>query len=178
MQFFCSGIVRSGRFFGGAKKTKKFSCAVDLDSSAPLLFESPNPLVTPDGFPLAVYRVLRDGGFSKILAAIVQRVVVAVVRFFLSTPKDSGVHSYLTATNYSASIKTLGTCSPMGVPIPLHQEVIIFRAYERVLSLREGNNLVGLVQRLYDRMSFHAFFHRLTSNELVMQPLFYHRSAT
>jgi hypothetical protein len=177
MQFLGSTIVSSSCVLCGIKDSDRIPLSFERNLREVLSIFA----VWSDTFVAGSIRkspvaaILRPRAFPKILAAIVQRVVVAMVAFFISrTAKNKSVHFY-PAIPYR--IKTLSTFAPKSYPIPLINPFIVFRINERVLSLREGNNLVGLVQRLRNFMSADMSFHGSTSDGIVMQPLFYHEAA-
>jgi hypothetical protein len=177
MQFHRSYVVSLRCFFGGIKQPEKFPLSFHLDSGTPLIFEEPDSLVSGIGFPLAIAHVLRESRLPQIFFSIIECVMVFVVGFARTALKNSRVHSDLPTPINPTSVENFSACSPVGIPVPLHEEVVIFRINECILALRQGDKFVRWVKRLYDSMAFHASFHWLTSNELVMQPLFYHGSA-
>src|SRR6267142_342307 len=64
-------------------------------------------------------------------------------------------------------IKTLRLFAPLCAPVPLVDVLKILSINNGILSFCQRNNSVGCVQRLNNCMSFHAVFHRSSSQGLL-----------
>jgi hypothetical protein len=133
-----------------------------------MLFVPTHPLVSTEapGHFLSVHAILGASAAAKIFLSIIQSIVIFVVAW-----ASENVVMHPSAVT-SARIKTLGVCTPPSLPVSFIQAVEVFGVHNCILISCKRDKTIGFTKRLHDCMSFHAFFHRLTSNELVMQPLF------
>jgi hypothetical protein len=108
--------------------------------------------------------ILNASRFSQICPAIIKRVVVDVIGH---ASKNFRVHVTSVSTS-AASIKTLRMGIPFCTPVPLIEPFVVNGIDNCRLALRERDKTVGCIERLDNCVSFHAVFHSLTSNEIVI----------
>jgi hypothetical protein len=165
-------IVGSGCLLDGTEKTQVSTLTAGSYISLPLFamfvprysFESAGVARTP----FAVHVILRVIAFAQILSAVVQRVMVPMVAFFiLVTRQNYLMHSSSFSANASNSVKTFSICIPFRTPNELGQPRKISGIDDGVLALRERYQSVGLVERMNNRMAFHAG-HRSSEKGLLL----------
>lgn len=174
MQFDSGFIVGTGGIFGGNEISKMKQLAAYSNSSSPV-----PPLGTFNTHPLVASLVttlyatipiiLTRFAFPEITAAIMQCIAILMVTPLpLLAIKNEGMHGNFAASLvFPLRIKALIPWVEFSSPIPLIKPVKILSIDNGVLTLRQGNQSVGLVKRLNNCVSFYAAFHRSTSNGLL-----------
>jgi hypothetical protein len=174
-KIFLRGVIVSvSRLFLGIKKTEIYDFVLAAYLRSPFSIVSKNSLITTSvDFPFsAICRISRTRGFSEIVPAVVQSVAIFVIHELLRETKNLSGHSdtsLLSGETYC--VKTSSTFIPMGRPIPLIQPIIVGRIYDRILSLCQWNQSVGLIERLDNFVSANtAFRHESSMKGFVLQP--------
>jgi hypothetical protein len=109
--------------------------------------------------PFGIPSVFSLTTFAKVLFAIIQCVVVYMVNLFTRcTFKDNPVHF-----KRAVVLCTTGSIKPTSdvrnsTPIPLVQPIKIFSIYNRILTFCKWDKAVRCIQRLSNRVAFHAKF--------------------
>ncbi len=112
---------------------------------------------------------------TKIFSSIVQRVMVPVVSFlcFLLTTKYFSIH--IDEFSIFPTDNTIVSVQKKRAPIPLIEPVEIFRIYNGIQSLCQGNISERLVKRLDYGVALHAVFsHRSSMKGLLLPAALYH----
>jgi len=110
--------------------------------------------------------ILRRRTLSYIFSAIVERIMISVVRLF-----TFGTSEYLPMHRYE---KMIGSCPhciealrqriPVCNPIPLRKPLEICSIHDGILILCQRDKAVRFIKRLSDCVAFHTVFHIPTSN--------------
>lgn len=111
--------------------------------------------------------VLLFGALAKIPSAIIKRIVISVVSLLpFRTSENQSVHEDGGFSISSDNVECPGR-GRLGTPRPSNEPFVISGINNSILTLRKRDKSVGLVKRLFDRVSFHAAFHWSTSNGLL-----------
>lgn len=102
---------------------------------------------------------------AKVRTTIIQSVFVSMINVYrrICNSKNKTMHSESATPSH---VERSRTRVPICIPVPLVQPLEIGGIDNRVLALRERNQLVGWVKRLGHGVSCHTAFHRCTSNAL------------
>lgn len=119
----------------------------------------------------SIFHVIETRAFAKIVPTIIQRIVIFVVTFFsIRTSQNNSVHSEqftsVICADVSDGIIAMSHGRPDCMPVPSRNIFEIFYINYCVLVLSKRNQTVRCVWRLNNCVSFHAAFHRSTSNGL------------
>jgi hypothetical protein len=93
--------------------------------------------------------ILGVSAFAKIVASIVQRVVVLMIDVFSFLRRHNDpVHLYFPSTSRLSSVKGSSFFVPMSTPIESRQPFEIRKIHDRILSLRKRNQAVRFIEWL------------------------------
>jgi hypothetical protein len=164
------GIVGMGRIFNGKESANVIPFAAIPNVGGPLI----SGFIPVDADETArvvsllpsVELILRTRAFSDVVAAVIQRVVVFVVRELSGLAgKNHSVHVLVVAR--ADDVECSSVRIPQCVPVPLQKEFVVRSIDNGILFSGKWNNLVGWVKRLNNFVSADATFHKLTSHGLV-----------
>jgi hypothetical protein len=128
----------------------------------------------------SVRSVLRRRRNSNIAATIIQRIAVSVVNSysyrFVNDSHNLALHGDMVCTiavlwiaPRSVNVEFLGRRFPSGVPVPLHEPLVIGSVNDGVLPESQRDKSDRLILRLDNLVAFHAVLHNPTSHEIVRQ---------
>src|SRR5882724_4548202 len=174
VKFFCGPIVGMSSFFGSGERTKTillfiaiYICSVSIIfcNCPAYTFKSKGIIALDHSIAL----ILLICTLSKIFSSIIQTISICMVRLLTrSAVQNKPMHpNFLFPLNRTASIKSFRALVPHSLPIPLRNTLKVFCVNNRVLIFSKWDKAIGLVLGLYNRVSFHAAFHRSSLKGLV-----------
>ena len=178
MQLLRSFIVCPSALFWRIKVADKLLFPVNVNARHPFA----TPCFPTDALESAgimarrtlVLVILCIRAFTNISTSMVKRIpiyVVALQRIFAI--KNGTVHPYQMLTLPSFNIKTFCMVIPTGTPIPLREPLEVICVYDCILPLRQWDQAIRFIKRLYNRMPPNtAFWHGLPPRRFCVQPLF------
>jgi hypothetical protein len=95
--------------------------------------------------------------------------------------EKSLVHEYTSCLFIRIQLFTYGinfTPTLSSAPVPLFEKLKVGHVNNCILALRKWNQAVGWVERLNNRVSFHAFFHRSSSQGLLEFSRYFNMEST
>ena len=168
--FFCLFVISASRFFWGKEKSYAFTYSKNgypcLPFSVFTFLIGANSLETNSVIfsNFFILMVLGVGANSQVAPAIVQGVMVLVVYIIsgIAFQNFSGHKvSDICPPFSSLGSKRISRGVQMGTPIPLRKIFKVLGVNNRVLSLRQGNKPIRLVERLDNFVSTNTrFMHR------------------
>jgi len=160
-------IVGAGGVFCYGKSSQGYSFAavayVCLPFSTLLIPTHPLESARVGARLLSVCHILTLAAWSKIRTAIIETIAITMVRF--QEACDLLVHCRMFIMQAVYGIPQLAM--PNGLPVPLRQPFVVGSIYDCIFTSGKWNQAVGCVERLDNRVSFHAFFHRPSFKGLV-----------
>ena len=174
-QFLGFCVVCTGRIFGHRKQPQAPTSSFEQNPRVPLFALRPRMEryaleTTHVGFASSTIAcVLRIEALTKICASIIESIAIAMVSLFSRfTAQYQAMHSHFSFTVWRTQhIEASSSGIFIHDPIPLRKPLKIGPINNGILALREGNQSVGLVLRLDNRVSFNSAFHWSTSNGLM-----------
>src|SRR6266403_3836051 len=179
MMFYSGGVTDSCRFLNFREKAEVNFKAINSYLGHPF----PGSLVPTDTYKSRsigahnsfVVLILRFSALAEIFSPIVQRLMIPVISFFfVFAAKNNAMHKEKLLLFPATGIESSTSWIPNGIPKPLREPPKINRVNDRNLVSSQRDKAVGCVERLSDRVRFHAarinsFWHR-SSEKGLLQP--------
>lgn len=113
--------------------------------------------------PTSILTILSGSCFSKVRAAIIQRVVIDVV-YLMRCAENLAVHLDSSTFCGFASISyrnpTLTALNVQRTPIPVHEPFIVGSIDDGIFSASQWDKAIRWIKRLDNIMSWHGAFHK------------------